>query len=101
MPADAVADGVLADLAAAGRLDPEAFAAWLATGGGYGLVTLPADGSVWTLRLGVADGRYVHLHPGRHTPHTVRVNAATLKTAVMACAVAGLTRGGRVRTWPS
>ena len=93
LAADAVARQVLAQLEADGRLAPEAFAEWLSRQGGYGLVTLPADTSVWALRLGPAGGRYVHLHPGRHTPHTVRVNAATLKTAVLAHAVAGVTGG--------
>lgn len=91
LAADEVAQQILAQLEADGRLGPEPFAEWLAGQGGYGLVTLPADSSVWALRLGPAGGRYVHLHPGRHTPHTVRVNAATLKTAVLAHAVAGVT----------
>ncbi len=93
LAADEVARQVLAQLEADGRLAPEPFAEWLDGQGGYGLVTLPSDASVWALRLGPAGGRYVHLHPGRHTPHTVRVNAATLKTAVLAHAVAGITGG--------
>jgi hypothetical protein len=40
------------------------------------------DKSVWTLRLGDEEKRFVHIHPGRYSPHTVRVKALTLKTAV-------------------
>ena len=48
----------------------------------YQLIELK-DKSVWTLRLGENHKRYVHIHPGRHSPHTVRVKATTLKTAIM------------------
>lgn len=41
------------------------------------------DKSVWTIRLGDNRKRYVHIHPGRHSHHTVRVKAATLKTAIL------------------
>jgi hypothetical protein len=40
------------------------------------------DTSQWVLRLGEKNGRYVHIHPGRHSPHTLRVKATTLKTAI-------------------
>jgi len=41
------------------------------------------DKSVWTLRLGENTERHIHLHPGRHSPQTIRVKAATLKTAIL------------------
>ena len=44
----------------------------------YQLVELK-DKSIWTLRLGETREKYVHIHPGRYSPHTVRVKAATLK----------------------
>jgi hypothetical protein len=47
----------------------------------YQLVELK-DNSVWTLRLGDDIARYVHIHPGRYSPNTVRVKATTLKTAI-------------------
>jgi hypothetical protein len=40
------------------------------------------DKSVWTLRIGENIERYVHIHPGRYSPQTVRVRATTLKTAI-------------------
>jgi hypothetical protein len=48
----------------------------------YQLVKLK-DKSLWTLRLGEDPERYVHIHPGRYSPHTMRVKATTLKTAIM------------------
>lgn len=55
---------------------------WLTKDGkDYQLVELK-DKSVWTLRLGDDDERYVHIHPGRYSPNTVRVKATTLKTAI-------------------
>lgn len=88
-PAELAAD--LSDqLRAAGRFEHAPLAAWLGAQGEFALLDLP-DGSKWTVRLGPADGRYLHLHPGRWAPHTVRVNANTLKSAAVAVAHAALT----------
>lgn len=46
----------------------------------YQTIYLP-DSSFWTLRLGQIE-RYIHIHPGRYSPHTIRVRALTLKTAI-------------------
>jgi len=55
---------------------------WLSKDGkDYQLVELK-DKSIWTLRLGDDAERYVHIHPGRYSPNTVRVKATTLKTAI-------------------
>jgi len=55
---------------------------WLAEDGKqYQLVELK-DKSIWTLRLGDDAERYVHIHPGRYSPNTVRVKARTLKIAI-------------------
>jgi hypothetical protein len=48
---------------------------------GYQTITIN-DTSVWVLRLGEQEERYVHIHPGRYSPHTIRVKANTLKTAI-------------------
>ena len=88
-----IAGRVLDQLRADGRLDLDAYRAWLDGLGGYAVLTVPDDRSRWALRLGRPEGRYVHLHPGRYSPHTVRVQANALKTAVVAHALAGLTGG--------
>jgi hypothetical protein len=85
-----IAEFVFADLKARNLFEFEPLAKWLAERGEYALTELP-DRSRWTIRLGPADGRYLHLHPGRWVPHTMRVQANTLKSAVMAHAHAGLT----------
>jgi hypothetical protein len=87
-----IAAGVLAVLQAEGRLAPEAFRAWLGEGG-YGVVTLPEDGSRWVLRYGEEGGRYVHVHPARWAPETRRVRANVLKTAVLVRAYVGVHGG--------
>jgi len=86
----AVAECVFADLKARGLFEFEPLAAWLAERGAYAMTELP-DGSKWTIRLGPAAGRYLHLHPGRWVPHTMRVQANTLRSAVVAHAHAQLT----------
>lgn len=88
----ALAAEVGGQLRAAGRLGYEPLAAWLQASGEYSMLTL-SDGSQWTIRLGPAAGRYVHLHPGRWVPNTMRVQANTLKSAVMAHAHALLSGG--------
>lgn len=88
-PAD-IGREALAQLEATGLQAYESLAVSLAAQNGYALLTL-SDGAAWTVRLGPADGRFVHLHPGRWTTNTMRVQANTLKSAVMTHAVAGLT----------
>lgn len=48
----------------------------------YRLITLNDD-SIWTLRMGVDNERYIHIHPARNTFNTIRVKAITLKTAIL------------------
>jgi hypothetical protein len=84
-----VGDHVVAHLRDAGQLEFDRLSAWLKSQDEFTLIELP-DGSKWTIRLGSADGRYLHLHPGRWVPHTTRVHANTLKSAVMAHAHARL-----------
>lgn len=61
----------------------EQYKSWLSKDGKhYQLVELK-DKSIWTLRLGENSERYVHIHPGRYSPNTVRVKATTLKSAIL------------------
>lgn len=75
-------------LQSVGKTDFPAFDEWLKTQDGYAPFTVPDDGSTWILRAGDAGGRYVHLHPGRYSPHTVRVPGLTLKTVILTLALA-------------
>jgi hypothetical protein len=87
-----VVELVIADLRARGLFAFEPLARWLAERGEFALTDLP-DRSRWTIRLGPADGRYLHLHPGRRAPNTMRVPANALRSAVMAHAHARLVGG--------
>ena len=49
--------------------------------------------SRWVLRRGTEPGRHVHVHPARWAPHTLRVRANVLKTAVMVLAHASVYGG--------
>jgi hypothetical protein len=88
-----VAGKVIAALRAAGRLEPDAYRAWVRESGGYSVLELPEDGSRWVLRLGEEGERYVHVHPARWAPQTRRVRANVLKTAVMVLAYAAVHGG--------
>ncbi|HEY9262557.1 hypothetical protein [Chitinophaga sp.] len=60
------------------RSDYEAF---LAHRDHYATLVL-SDTSRWILRLAADKSCYIHLHPGRYSPHTFRVKASALKTAL-------------------
>lgn len=73
----------LDELRKAGRDGLPAYRDWLAGSDQYATITHP-EGTAWVLRLGDEEARYVHLHPGRHSPNTTRVRATVLKTAFVA-----------------
>jgi len=89
----AIGEGVLELLGRDNHLSLPAFRSWIEVNRGYQVVTLPADGSQWVLRLGDESDRWLHVHPARWAPLTCRVKANVLKTAVMALAYTGLHGG--------
>jgi len=40
------------------------------------------DTSEWVVKEGNDSERYIHIHPAKNSPHTIRVRAATLKTVI-------------------
>jgi hypothetical protein len=84
---------VLEELTRIDRLDLDRYREWLLASCEYAVLSHPADGSRWVLRLGDEPGRYVHLHPGRWSPHTMRVRANVLKTAFVVLCHTGLHGG--------
>ena len=48
----------------------------------YKIISL-SDGSQWTLKFHNNETRYVHIFPARSSPHTFRIKANTLKSAVL------------------
>jgi hypothetical protein len=76
-------------LEAEGLITQELFSYW--TGKGFSdfrIITL-SDSSQWTLKYHNSENRYVHLFPTRSSPHTFRIKANTLKSAVLYVAVIG------------
>jgi len=67
------------------------YKSWITQAGSdYQILELP-DTSRWAFRLG-KNARYIHLHPGRYSPHTLRVKALSLKTAILAALYGTLNR---------
>jgi hypothetical protein len=63
--------------------EKEAYKSW--TGKGlhdYRIVTL-SDTSQWTLKYHHHETRYVHIFPARSSPHSFRIKANTLKSAIL------------------
>lgn len=89
-----VAERVLGQLRETGTLDRERFTEWVRAGDGFQLMEVADDQSRWVLRAG-SDERYVHLHTARYSPHSLRVPGISLKTAIVANALA------RVRGLPT
>ncbi len=62
----------------------------------YKTIPFP-DKSVWVLKIGIEPGKYVHIHPGRNVPHTIRAKANVLKTAIAVNAKAAIERCNPLR----
>lgn len=78
---EAIFNEVRAQLREAGVHNRVEYEAFLAQKHDYATLVL-SDTSRWILRLAVDKASYIHLHPGRYSPHTFRVKASALKTAL-------------------
>ncbi|MGE5394049.1 MAG: hypothetical protein ACM3P1_04845 [Candidatus Saccharibacteria bacterium] len=74
-----IAQEVIAVLKSMGVLDAEKFIPWVEANHGYRKITL-SDHSEWIVRPGNESERFVHLHPSRTGPFSVRFKGSTLKT---------------------
>jgi hypothetical protein len=81
-----IGEKVIADLKMQGRDSVDAFRRWIEAAGGYRVIEFPEDTSKWVLRFGEESDRFVHVHPARYSPFTIRVRANVLTTAVLALA---------------
>lgn len=59
-------------------IDRHKYIEWLSKNQGYREITL-SDHSRWTLRF-INRSDYIHVHPSRYSPYTIRMKANTLKT---------------------
>ncbi|MCU0436996.1 MAG: hypothetical protein MUC49_03715 [Raineya sp.] len=55
---------------------------WLKNNHHYQEIEL-SDGSIWTLLKGNEVNKYIHIHPSRYSPFSIRSNANSLKTAIL------------------
>jgi hypothetical protein len=63
------------------------FAHWCGSScSNYKCLTI-SDGSEWVLKFEDNDSRWVHIFPARNSPHSFRIKANTLKTAVCFCII--------------
>jgi hypothetical protein len=66
-----------------GIVKSEHYANWIGNKGkGFRIISL-SDGSEWTLKFNYNKFRYIHLFPARNGPHTFRIKANTLKSAIL------------------
>jgi hypothetical protein len=79
---DEICSEIISMLKTGGNYEPGHYSPWLSQNKGYRMVSL-SDASRWTLRLGNDESRYIHIHPGRYSPNTIRIKALTLKTIVV------------------
>lgn len=70
---------VIAALKSIHVLDAEKFIPWVEANHGYRKIIL-SDQSEWIVRAGNESERFVHLHPSRTGPYSVRFKGSTLKT---------------------
>ena len=59
------------------------FIKWLGSRRGFRTVTI-RDGSVWVLRCVPEADRFLHIHPARYSPNSIRVRSVSLKSAFLA-----------------
>ena len=68
---------------------PELFADWAGRTVSEFRMTELSDSSQWILKFHDSERRYVHIFPARLSPHTFRVKANTLKSAIAYLVVIG------------
>ena len=78
-----IADAVVSQLKNEQAADQPEYINWLGRGGEEFRIIKLSDRSQWTLRLGEVKMKYVHIHPSRYSPRTIRVRSTTLKSAVL------------------
>jgi len=66
-----------------GLKEREEFSAWTGQNFNEFRIISLSDNSQWTLKYHDDKERYVHLFPARSSPHSLRIKANTLKSAIM------------------
>lgn len=63
-------------------LEKKAYVSWINSSGRRFRTITITDGSKWILLPGNLQERWVHIHPARYSPFTLRVRSETLKTVI-------------------
>ena len=82
MTPKSIGNSVISLLRSKQTLDADDFSRWVNTKNGYRKIVLK-DQSEWIVRKGNEPERYVHLHPARLDPFTLRFKGSTLKTVYL------------------
>jgi hypothetical protein len=83
LPQDTIFDEIREFLKASDIAEKEAYRKWAGTDfNDFRIISL-SDGSQWTLKFHNNETRYVHIFPARSSPHTFRIKANTLKSAIL------------------
>jgi hypothetical protein len=83
LPLDKVLTEVLDFIALNKISGKEPYKEWAGTNyNSYRIITL-SDSSQWTLKYHNHETRYVHIFPARLSPHSFRIKANTLKSAIL------------------
>jgi hypothetical protein len=69
--------------------DKEFYKEWAGTGFNDYRITSLSDTSQWTLKYYNHESRYVHIFPARSSPHSFRIKANTLKSAILYIIIIG------------
>jgi len=82
MMPEAIGVAIISILKSNRALQPEDFTRWVALRNGYRQIKLE-DQSVWIVRKSDEKERYIHIHPSRTGPFTIRFKGSTVKTACL------------------
>lgn len=82
MTPKSIGNSVISILKSKQALDADDFSRWVNTKSGYRKIVLK-DQSEWIVRKGNEPERYIHLHPARLGPFTMRFKGSTLKTVYL------------------
>ncbi len=77
-----IGDGIIDILKSRQVFQVVDFTPWLGTPNGYRLIALE-DCSEWIIRRSAENERYIHIHPARTGPLTIRIKGSTLKTVFL------------------
>jgi hypothetical protein len=80
MSPEAIGNAIIAILKSKGTFLKDDFIRWVSLKKGYQQIRLD-DQSLWVVRISNESDRYIHIHPARTGPLTLRFKGSTLKTA--------------------